>query len=151
MNWWVGCCTLPGCGAMPGDTVHLLSGQCPALRKFLASSLAHGLNTLGSHPLLLKAAENALMSSPEDWVQFILKPSANPAIIELRQKLGPQSIWPIFWFSWSFVRTMHSRRMKIREESDNLFSPMICTLIFILSVPGVLVTCYGVFLGNKLN
>ena len=91
-----GCCTLPGCGAMPGDTVHLLSGQCPALRKFLASSLAHGLNTLGSHPLLLKAAENALMSSPEDWVQFILKPSANPAIIELRQKLGPQSIWPIF-------------------------------------------------------
>ena len=32
-----GACLLPGCGQVPGDVTHLLSGECPALQPYLAT------------------------------------------------------------------------------------------------------------------
>ena len=36
-----GACRLPGCGQVPGDVAHLLSGECLALQPYLATTLHH--------------------------------------------------------------------------------------------------------------
>ena len=48
-----GGCRLPGCGQVPGDTAHLLSGECHALQPHLATTLQHMLNMLAPNPHLL--------------------------------------------------------------------------------------------------
>ena len=48
-----GCCRLPGCGQVPGDIAHLLSGECKALQPHLATTLQHMLNMLAPNPHLL--------------------------------------------------------------------------------------------------
>ena len=41
-----GACRLPGCGMVPGDVAHLLSGECIALQPSLATTLHHILGML---------------------------------------------------------------------------------------------------------
>ena len=51
-----GACRLPGCGQVPGDVAHLLSGECPALQPYLATTLQHLSEMLAPHPHLLHPA-----------------------------------------------------------------------------------------------
>ena len=45
--------SLPGCGQVPGDVAHLLSGECLALQPYLATTLHHLSDMLHLlHPVL---------------------------------------------------------------------------------------------------
>ena len=45
-----GACRLPGCGQVPGDVAHLLSGECLALKPYLATTLNHLSDILSPPP-----------------------------------------------------------------------------------------------------
>ena len=111
-----GACSLPGCLADRGDTLHLFSGQCTALRGFLSQTLSHALNALSPFPPLHEAAKNALNSDQEYWVKFILDPSTDPLVIQYAQEEGTKATWPIFKFSRSFIWCMHKQRKRLKEN-----------------------------------
>ena len=69
----------------PGDVAHLLSGECPALQPYLATTLHHLFDLLAPHPHLLLHLLSTLHSDREVVTTFILDPSTGPAVIRLAQ------------------------------------------------------------------
>ena len=91
-----GACRLPGCGMSPGDTAHILSGECPAILPALTATI-HNLQKLFSScqnlaiPLL-----SSLHGNREQITTFILDPSSDPQVIRLQQEMGPSVLLPLF-------------------------------------------------------
>ena len=104
---------MPGCNFYPGDSVHLLSGECPALTPVLHSTLSHSLNILSQWPTLLEIAKHALSLSREQWAEYIVDPTA----IVHAQEYGKKSIWPLFKLSRAYIWSMHRTRKKIESDS----------------------------------
>ena len=65
-----GACRLPGCGLVPGDVAHLLSGECPALQPHLAITLQHLYIMLAPYPHLLPPFMSALHGDRESVTTF---------------------------------------------------------------------------------
>ena len=87
-----GACRLPGCGQVPGDVAHLLSGECPALQPHLATTLLHLLAMLAPQPLLLQLVLKALHGDRETVTTFFLDPSTDPRVIQLVQLYGQEPV-----------------------------------------------------------
>ena len=79
----------------------------------------------------------SLEFDPHMWVTFILDPSTDPRIIVHHQECGLD---------------MHCEQLRLKGIHSNLnFQPIISKLIThcdFIYVPGVQVTCYGIFLVN---
>ena len=92
-----GACRLPGCGLVPGDVAHILSGECPALQPHLAKTLHNLFDMLSSHPHLLPPVLSALHGNRETVTTFFLDPSTDPIVIKLVQTYGPFEVLnPLF-------------------------------------------------------
>ena len=111
-----GCCSMPGCGYFPGDVLHYLSGDCPALCFALSSTLTNSLNLLPSFPDLSSPVLSALNRPAVDWAKFVLDPTTDVQVIRLKQDFGSKSIWPLLKLACAFVWTMHRQRTKIQKE-----------------------------------
>ena len=77
-----GACRLPGCGLVPGDVPHILSGECPALQPYLATTLQHLFDMLNPHPHLLPPFMAALNGDRETVTAFFLDPSTYPGVMQ---------------------------------------------------------------------
>ena len=100
-------CRLPGCNFPIGDVQHFLSGECPALRNALVSSLTNSLRTLqASFPFLVPPVLSALRRGSLEWSKFVLDPSTDVTVISLKQEHGPTVVWPLFRLSRAFVWSM---------------------------------------------
>ena len=109
-----GACRLPGCGMVPGDVAHLLSGECPALQPHLAQTLQHLYDMLAPHPHLLPPVLLALNGDRESVTMFFLDPSTDPGVIELVQLYGQVSVLnPLFRASRAWVWCAHRVRMRL--------------------------------------
>ena len=109
-----GACRLPGCGLVPGDVAHLLSGECTALQPYLATTLHHILNMLAPHPHLLHPLVSALHSDREAVTGFFLDPSTDPHVIQLVQQYGQESVlYPLFRVCRAWVLCAHRTRMRL--------------------------------------
>ena len=109
-----GACRLPGCGLVPGDVAHLLSGECTALQPYLATTLHHILNMLAPHPHLLHPLVSALHSDREAVTFFLLDPSTDPHVIKLVQQYGQEPVmYPLFRVCLAWVWCAHRTRMRL--------------------------------------
>ena len=109
-----GACRLPGCGQVPGDVAHLLSGECPALQPYLATTLHHIPDMLGHHPELLNPVMLALNGDREAVTTFLLDPSTDPCVINLVQQYGQGPVLhPLFRVSRAWVWCAHRTRMRM--------------------------------------
>jgi hypothetical protein len=109
-----GACRLPGCGQMPGDVAHLLSGECPALQPNLANTLHHIFEILAPHPCLLQPVLSALHGDRDTTTAFFLDPSSDPSVIKLVQQHGQSPVLhPLFRVSRAWVWCAHRTRMRL--------------------------------------
>jgi hypothetical protein len=109
-----GACRLPGCGLVPGDVAHLLSGECPALQPYLATTLHHLLDMLSPHPHLLHPVLVALHGDREVVTTFFLDPSTDPSVIRLVQLYGQALVLPpLFLAARAWVWCAHRARMRM--------------------------------------
>ena len=109
-----GACRLPGCGLEPGDVAHLLSGECPALQPYLATTLHHLLDMLAPHPHLLHPVWTALHGDREEVTAFFLDPSTDPGVIRLVQEWGQEPVLhPLFRVCRAWVWCAHRTRMRM--------------------------------------
>ena len=109
-----GACRLPGCGQVPGDVAHLLSGECPALQPHLANTLQHVLDMLAPHPHILQPVMTVLNGDREAVTTFFLDPSTDPVVIQLVQMHGTVPILvPLFQASRAWVWSAHRARMRL--------------------------------------
>ena len=110
-----GACSM--CSYVCGDTVHLLSGECPPLQIALNSTLNHSLILLrDSCPELVSPVVSALRKGALEWATFILNPSTTKEVIRLVQEHGSQFIWPLFRLSRAFVWCMHKETTRVKTE-----------------------------------
>ena len=109
-----------GCSAELGDSVHLLSGQCPALQPALQQTIDRGLTLLKSDIPLLNIVEASLQLTPVELAKFLADPSTSPEVISHRQQFGQNSIFPIFRFARSYIWTMHKQHMQLRGLRPHL-------------------------------
>ena len=107
-------CSLEGCNADIGDSIHLLSGHCPALRPTLVLATCRGLETLQSYPLLQDIVLGAVQKPPLEWSKFLADPSSEPEAIIYRQTFGPSSIFPLLRFARTFIWAMHRKHMNLK-------------------------------------
>ena len=109
-----GGCRLPGCGQVPGDTAHLLSGECQALQPHLATTLQHMLIMLAPNPHLLPPLMAALQGDRESVTTFFLDPSTDPCVIKLTQLYGEVPVLvPLFQAARAWVWCAHRVRMRL--------------------------------------
>ena len=109
-----GACRLPGCGQVPGDVAHLLSGECPALQPHLATTLHHLFVMLAPQPHLLLALLTALHGDRETVTTFFLDPSTDPRVIQLVQLHGQEPVLtPLFQAARAWVWCAHRTRMRM--------------------------------------
>ena len=109
-----GACRLPGCGFLPGDVAHILSGECPALQPYLATTLQHLLDMLSPNPHLLYPVMTALHGDRDAMTSFILDPSTDPYVIRLMQHYGRVPVLkPLFQVSRAWVWSAHRARMRM--------------------------------------
>ena len=109
-----GACRLPGCGQVPGDVPHLLSGECQALQPYLATSLQHLLDMLASHPHLLPPVITALSGDRDSTTMFFLDPSTDPAVMRLVQEYEHVTVLaPLFQAARAWVWCAHRTRMRL--------------------------------------
>ena len=115
-----GACRLPGCGMVPGDTAHLLRGECPALLPALSSTISNLQQQFSSCQQLALPLLSALQGDRMQISTFILDPSTNSQVIALRQEFGPEVLLPIFRASRAWVWSVHRTRMRLLGLSDFL-------------------------------
>ena len=109
-----GACRLPGCGQVPGDVAHLLSGECLALQPYLATTLHHLYDMLAPHPHLLRPVMTALHSDRETVTTFFLDPSTDCSVIQLVQLYGQEPVLtPLFQAARAWVWSAHRARMRM--------------------------------------
>ena len=109
-----GACRLPGCGQVPGDVAHLLSGECLALQPHLATTLQNMFDMLAPHPHLLPPLMSALQGDREGMTAFILDPSSDPGVIQLVQLYGQVPVLcPLFQAARAWVWCAHRTRMRM--------------------------------------
>ena len=109
-----GACRLTGCGIAPGDVAHLLSGECPALQPYLATTLKHLLDMLAPDPHLLSPVMSALNGDRESVTRFLLDPSTDPSVIRLVQIHGQEAVLvPLFKVARAWVWSAHRTRMRM--------------------------------------
>ena len=109
-----GACRLPGCGQVPGDVAHLLSGECPALQPYLATTLHNICDILAPHPSLMQPVLSALHGDREATTGFFLDPSSDPIVIQLAQQHGLKPVLhPLFRVSRAWVWCAHRTRMRL--------------------------------------
>ena len=109
-----GACRLPGCGVVPGDVAHLVSGLCPTLQPQLQSTLRNLENLLEPYPLLLPLLSGALKSDSQTATTFILYPSTDPSVIQLCQAYGHVSVLnPLFRACRAWIWAVHRTRMRL--------------------------------------
>jgi hypothetical protein len=107
-----GACRLPGCGQVPGDVAHLLSGECLALQPYLATTLHHLYDMLAPH--LLRPVLTALHGDREAATTFFLDPSTDPSVIQLVQLYGQEPVLtPLFQAARAWVWSAHRARMRM--------------------------------------
>ena len=82
-----GACT--NCGFYPGDCVHYLSLQCPALSVSLQNTLNYSLSLLPTFPDLSFPVYEALSKTPFEWSVFVLDPVSSPSVVPIKT-----GIWP---------------------------------------------------------
>ena len=112
-----GACSLPSCSSLCGDSLHLLSGECSALRDALLTTLNNCLHFLSiSHPILIPPVIDALHRGPLEFVRLILDPSSDVNVIRISQEYGQTFIWPLFRVGRAYVWTMHKNRMKLINQ-----------------------------------
>ena len=108
-----GACRLPGCGLVPGDVPHLLSGECLALQPHLATTLKNLLTMLTPQPHLLHPLLVALNGDREEVTKFFLDPSTDPVVIRLVQHHGEEPVLlPLFQAARAWVWCAHRTRMR---------------------------------------
>ena len=115
-NWTQesGSCRLPGCGHVPGDVPHLLSGECPALQPLLATTLKNILDMLAPFPHLLPPVLAALEGDRETVTSFFLDPSTDKEVIKLVQLYGKLGVLcPLFQAARAWVWSAHRGRMRM--------------------------------------
>ena len=101
-----GACHLPGCGQIPGDVAHLLSGECLALQNMF--------DMLASHPHLLPPVLTALNGDRDTTTMFFLDPSKDPAVMKLVQEYGHVTVLaPLFQAARAWVWCAHRARMRL--------------------------------------
>ena len=111
-------CRLPGCNFLVGDVEHLLSGDCPALRDALATTLSSSIKILQDEsPLLVPPIFSALNRGSFGWTQFVLDPSVDVNVIKIKQMFGSQYVWPLFRMSRAYVRCMHREKSR-KQKTD---------------------------------
>ena len=110
-------CSLPGCDAPIGDTVHLLCGQCPALQSSLQLAASRGISNLSHYPVLKNVVTSVLSSDHFYLAQFLADPTCHPEIIKLRQQFGLFSIYPVMRFARSYIWAMHREFMKLKGQN----------------------------------
>ena len=109
-----GACRLPGCGQVPGDVAHLLSGECQALQPHLATTLQNLFAMLAPHPHLLPPLMTALHGDREAVTTFFLDPSSDPSVIQLVQLHGQVPVlFPLFQAARAWVWCAHRTRMRM--------------------------------------
>ena len=105
-----GACRLPGCGQVPGDVPHLLSGECRALQPYLATTLQHLFDMLDPHPHLLPPVMAALNGDRETVTAFFL----DPGVMKLVQEYGTVSVLtPMFRAARAWIWCAHRARMRL--------------------------------------
>ena len=109
-----GACRLHGCGQVPGDVAHLLSGECPALQPHLATTLSNIIAMLSPNKQLLSLMLNTILSEKDTSTTFILDPSTNPTVIALVQQYGQGPVLgPLFQVSRAWIWFAHRTRMRL--------------------------------------
>ena len=105
------------CDYFPGDVVHYLSRECPALSDKLELTLKHSLDILASTPQSpLQPVLLALQKPALEFVSFILDSYTNPWVIRIRQEMGLEFIYPLFRLSRAYIWCMHRERQKILNQ-----------------------------------
>ena len=110
-----GCCTLPGCGFLPGNFVHWLSFTCKPLAPALELTFKHCLQKLQPWPHLVEVVYEASGRDPEGFASFLADPSTDVIVIPIKQKYGPRSIWPLFKMSRSLIWCVHRETRKFKS------------------------------------
>ena len=105
---------------VPGDTAHILSGECPALLPALSSTIANIQHQFTSFQHLALPLLSALQGDKIQISTFILDPSTDVQVIALRQEWGPEVLLPIFRASRAWVWCVHRTRMRLLGLSDFL-------------------------------
>ena len=107
-----GGCRLPGCGQLPGDVAHLLSGECVALQPYLANTLHNLCTMLAPQPHLMLPLMTALHGDRETVTKFFLDPSTDPSVIQLVQLYGQEPVLnPLFQAARAWVWCAHRTKM----------------------------------------
>ena len=98
---------------VPGDVVHLLTAQCPALQPLLATTLLHLNDMLSPYPQLLALLLDVLNRENEACTSFLLDPSTDARVISLCQVQGQAMVLiPLFRACRAWVWAVHRARMK---------------------------------------
>ena len=108
-----GACRLPGCGITPGDTAHILSGECPALLPALTATIYNIQDQFSPFPQLLVPLLSSLQGDRLQISTFILDPSTDSKVISLQQEFGQEVLRPIFRASRAWVWSVHRTRMRL--------------------------------------
>ena len=104
------------CGQYPGNVTHYLSGNCPALSTSLMNTLEHSLSSLPLFPDFASIVHCALSRSSFEWTKFVLDPTTDPQVINIKQNYGVTSIWPLLKLCRGYVWTMHRQRMRLSDS-----------------------------------
>ena len=113
-------CRLQGFDSPLGDILHLLSGNCLALRPKLMQTIINRLNPLQPFPFLHQQVISALERPPVAWVLFLLDTSTDPTLIRHVQKFGTTLIIPLFCFSRAYIWAMHRGRLRLPNQTQYL-------------------------------
>ena len=103
---------MPGCGQVPGDVAHLLSGECPALQPYLAITLHNISDMLAPHPP--HHVLSVVHGDREAVTAFFLDPSTDAIVIRLVQLYGKVAVLtPLFQAARAWVWSAHRTRMRM--------------------------------------
>ena len=108
-----GCCRLPGCGAPRGDTLHIFTGQCPALQSASMLAKQKWIIATDSIPFMLEFVNELMVRNPTNFLEFVSDPSTDSPTIALAQTYGT-AIWStVFHMARTWLYLHHQERLKL--------------------------------------
>jgi len=110
-----GYCVMPTCENCIGDLEHLLL-FCPALQTTRNRLFSIWNQKLCQFAPLLAVFHGLVNGTSQDFIAFLLNPSANSKIIRLSQVYGPWVLENVMYLTRTYVYTIHKEKLILTGE-----------------------------------